>query len=350
LCDLSRLLLSRFAIPSFSSGGKLLRRQQMAEAAGERVLAQAAVGRGASAAMRSQRDTWIGLACGFVGCAIFAGSLPATRLAVRAFDPLLLTAGRAVVAGLLGLALLLWRRQSWPDLAIWLRLAVVAFGVVLGFPLFSAYAMHQVPASHGIVFVGLLPMMTAAFAVLRGGERPKPVFWLFAGLGAAIVIGYALIEARIEGHAVGLQAADIDMLIAVIVCGLGYAEGAVLARRLGSWQVICWALVLSLPVMAIVLIWRWQVSNLDLMTVWVSGPGPLLGFAYVCLFSMLIGFFFWYHGLKLGGTARVGQLQLIQSFIGLGLAALVLGEAIPLAAILAAGLVVGCIFGARRFA
>jgi drug/metabolite transporter (DMT)-like permease len=317
----------------------------LARSGGQSVTTPVTVGTAAA-----KRATWLGLVFGFVGCAIFAGSLPATRLAVAAFDPLLVTAARAVIAGLLSIVLLAASRQAWPERRIWARLAIVAFGVVLGFPLFSAYAMHQVPASHGIVFVGLLPMMTAAFAVLRGGERPKPAFWLFAGLGAAIVIGYALIEARIEGHAIGLQAADIDMLIAVIVCGLGYAEGAVLARQLGSWQVICWALILSLPVMAVLLAWRWQVSNLDLMTVWAAGPGPLLGFAYVCLFSMLIGFFFWYHGLKLGGTARVGQLQLIQSFIGLGLAALVLGETVPLAAIIAAVLVVGCIFGARRVA
>lgn len=302
---------------------------------------------------RNQADatarTWLGLVCGFVGCVIFAGSLPATRLAVAAFDPLLVTAARAVIAGLIGIALLLAGKQAWPDAPAWRQLIIVAAGVVIGFPLFSAYAMHLVPASHGIVFVGLLPMMTAVFAVLRGGERPKPAFWLFAGLGAATVILYALVQAKIEGHAIGLQPADIDMLIAVIVCGLGYAEGAVLARRLGSWQVICWALVVTLPIMMIILFWRWKVSNLDLTIVWAAGPGPLLGFAYVCLFSMLIGFFFWYHGLKLGGTARVGQLQLIQSFIGLGLAALILGESVPPAALIAAVLVVGCIFGARRF-
>lgn len=309
---------------------------------------QSAEPAGSAPAASARRQGSLGLLFGFVGCTIFAGSLPATRLAVAAFDPLLVTAARAVIAGLLSVVLLLASRQAWPEVRIWMRLVLVAFGVVLGFPLFSAYAMRQVPASHGIVFVGLLPMMTSAFAVLRGGERPKPAFWWFAGLGAAIVIGYALIEARIEGHAIRLQPADIDMLIAVIVCGLGYAEGAVLARQLGSWQVICWALILSLPVMIVLLAWRWQVSNLDLMTVWAAGPGPLLGFAYVCLFSMLIGFFFWYHGLKLGGTARVGQLQLIQGFIGLGLAALVLGETVPLAAIIAAVLVVGCIFGARR--
>ena len=296
------------------------------------------------------RQAWLGLAFGFVGCAIFAGSLPATRLAVVAFDPLLVTSGRAVIAGLLGLALLLLSQQRWPDLAAWGRLVIVALGVVLGFPLFSAYAMHLVPANHGIVFIGLLPLMTAAAAVLRGGERPKPAFWLFAGLGGVIVIGFALIEARHEGHDFSLQPADIDMLIAVAVCGLGYAEGAVLTRRLGSWQVICWALVLSLPVMVPVLCWRWQLSGLTVDSFRAAGAGPLLGFGYVTLFSMLIGFFFWYHGLKLGGTARVGQLQLIQGFIGLGLSALVLGEVVPLTALIAAALVVTCIAGARRFA
>ncbi|HVJ34166.1 MAG TPA: DMT family transporter [Terriglobia bacterium] len=301
-------------------------------------------------AAEARRQAWLGLLFGFAGCAIFAGSLPATRLAVAAFDPVLLTAARAVIAGLLGLGLLILRRQSWPPLTIWLRLAIVAFGVVLGFPLFSGYAMHLVPANHGAVFNALLPLMTAAAAMLRGGERPRPAFWLCAGLGGAIVIGFALFQARLDGHDFRLQPADLDMLIAVMICGLGYAEGAVLARRLGSWQVICWALVLSLPAMAAILAWRWSASGLDLAGLRAAGAGPLLGLGYVSLFSMFIGFFFWYHGLKLGGIARVGQLQLIQSFIGMGLAALVLGETVPWAAIVAAALVVLCIIGARRFA
>lgn len=319
------------------------------QAVATQVMAQ---GRGAASGsvQLSGKSVWAGLTFGFVGCVIFAGSLPATRLAVSAFDPLLVTAGRAVVAGILGLVLLILRRQPLPPPAIWLRLAVVAFGVVLGFPLFSAYAMHLVPSSHGIVFVGLLPLMTAAFAVKRGGERPKPAFWFFAGLGGAIVIAYALVEARLEGRDLRLQPADLDMLIAIVVCGLGYAEGAVLARRLGSWQVICWALVLSLPLMAILLGWRWRLSGLDIAHFLSAGTGPLLGFGYVSLFSMFIGFFFWYHGLKLGGIARVGQLQLVQSFIGLAFAAAILGEAVPVAAVVAAILVIGCIIAARRFA
>lgn len=296
------------------------------------------------------QDIWAGLAFGFVGCAIFAGSLPATRLAVSAFDPVLVTAGRAVIAGLLSAALLAWRRQAWPDLRLWGRLVIVAIGVVVGFPLFSAYAVQLVPATHGIVFVGLLPMMTAMAAVWRGGERPKPLFWLFAIAGGLIILGYALIQGWRDGHALRLQPADFDMLLAVALCGLGYAEGAVLARRLGSWQVICWALVLALPVMLPLFAWLWLETGESLAGLADAGAGPLLGFAYVCLFSMFIGFFFWYHGLKLGGIARVGQLQLIQGFLGFGLAALILGEAVPPAALIAVGLIVCCIFGARKFA
>jgi drug/metabolite transporter (DMT)-like permease len=299
---------------------------------------------------QSQQNIWLGLVFGFVGCAIFAGSLPATRLAVAQFDPLLLTAARAVIAGLLSVLALFWRKQAWPDRAAWRSLAIVAFGVVLGFPLFSAYAMHLVPANHGMVFIGLLPAMTAMAAVWRGGERPKPIFWVFAILGGAVVISFALLQAQVAGRGFRLQAADIDMLIAVAVCGLGYAEGAVLARRLGSWQVICWALLLAFPVMTVLLAWRWQQLDFTVGQVLNSGAGALAGLGYVSVFSMFIGFFFWYHGLKLGGIARVGQLQLIQSFLGLGFAHLVLGEAVPTSALIAAALVVACIFGARKAA
>ncbi|MDY0881322.1 DMT family transporter [Dongia soli] len=298
----------------------------------------------------NDQHIWAGLAFGFVGCAIFAGSLPATRLAVSAFDPVLVTAGRAAIAGLMSVGLLALRRQAWPGLRLWGQLVIVAIGVVVGFPLFSAYAVQLVPASHGIVFVGLLPLMTATAAVLRGGERPKPLFWLFAIGGGLIIMAYALIQGWRDGHDLRLQPADFDMLLAVLLCGLGYAEGAVLARRLGSWQVICWALVLSLPVMLPLFVWLWLETGESLAHVAEAGPGPLLGFAYVCLFSMFIGFFFWYHGLKLGGIARVGQLQLIQGFLGFGLAALILGETVPPSALIAVGLIVCCILGARKFA
>src|SRR6478735_10180077 len=123
-----------------------------------------------------------GLLNGFIGVLIFSGSLPATRLAVADFDPIFLTVARAAIAGLLGLALLLALRQKRPEPADLLPLAVVALCVVVGFPLLTALALQHVTSAHSIVFVGLLPLATAIFGVVRGGERPKPAFWLFSGL------------------------------------------------------------------------------------------------------------------------------------------------------------------------
>lgn len=276
---------------------------------------------------------------GFLGVLIFSGSLPATRVAVADFDPLFLTVARASIAGLLGVALLLILRQKRPERADLVPLAIVSLGVVVGFPLLTALALRHVTAAHSIVFVGLLPLATAIFAVVRGGERPRPLFWLFSCLGSLLVAGFALAQ--------GLQASpigDLLMLAAIVVCGLGYAEGARLSRRLGGWQVICWALALSLPAMA----------ALTLMTMPASwsavGGAAWLGLAYVSLFSMLIGFVFWYRGLALGGIAGVGQLQLLQPFFGLGLAALLLKEPVSSMMMAVTVGVVLCVAGSRRFA
>jgi drug/metabolite transporter (DMT)-like permease len=174
---------------------------------------------------------------GFLGVLIFSGSLPATRAAVMDFDPVFLTVARATIAALLGVALLLAAREKLPERGDIPSLIVVAIGVVVGYPLLTALALQHITSAHSIVFVGLLPLATAIFGVLRGGERPRPAFWLFSFLGSALVVGYAVGQ--------GLTASptgDMLMLAAIVVCGLGYAEGAKLSRKLGGWQVICWAL------------------------------------------------------------------------------------------------------------
>ncbi|MGI4985087.1 MAG: DMT family transporter [Janthinobacterium lividum] len=275
---------------------------------------------------------------GFLGMLIFSGSLPATRAAVAAFDPVFLTVARAAVAGLIGLALLLGFREKRPARGDLLSLALIAGGVVVGFPLLTALALRHVTAAHSLVFVALLPLSTAIFAVLRGGERPRPAFWIFSGLGGAIVSGYALLLG--QG---GSRLGDALMLAAIVVCGLGYAEGARLSRRLGGWQVICWALVLALPAM-LPLAFAARPGS------WAAiGASAWLGFAYVSIFSMLIGFIFWYRGLALGGIAAVGQLQLLQPFFGLALAAALLHEPVGSRIVGVAALVVLCVLGARRF-
>ena len=275
---------------------------------------------------------------GLIGVVIFSGSLPATRLAVMAFDPLFLTAARATIAALLAVTLLWLFKPQRPALAQMGSLIVVAAGVVLGFPLLTALALRHVTSAHSIVFLGLLPLATAIFAVLRGGERPRLAFWLFSLLGSALVVSFAVSQ--------GLSAApqgDLLMLLAIVVCGLGYAEGAKLSRTLGGWQVICWALLLALPVMA-TLTAVLMPSSLE--TISTSAWWCL---AYVSMFSMLIGFVFWYRGLAQGGIAAVGQLQLLQPFFGLALAAGLLHEQVSTGMVGVTVAVIACVVGARWF-
>lgn len=280
-----------------------------------------------------------GWGSGLLGVLIFSGSLPATRVAVGGFAPVFLTSARAVIAALLGVALLLALRQKRPVKSDVGSLVVVALGVVVGFPLLTALALQHVTAAHSVVFIGLLPLATATFGVLRGGERPKPAFWIFSIIGSLSVVSFAVSRGR-SGSLTG----DLLMVAAVVACGLGYAEGAVLSRRLGGWQVICWALVLAFPVMAII-------ALVTAPKTWSGIGAPAwLGLAYVSVFSMLIGFVFWYRGLALGGIAKVGQLQLLQPFFGLALAGLLLHEPVAMSMVAVTAVIVLCVAGAKRFA
>ena len=285
-------------------------------------------------AIASSARGWLN---GFIGVLIFSGSLPATRVAVLEFNPVFLTVARASIAGVLALCLLLLFREKRPARSQLLSLVVVAIGVVLGFPLLTALALQYVTSAHSIVFLGLLPLATAVFGVLRGGERPRPVFWFFSVLGSLLVVGFAVSQ--------GLSASprgDLLMLLAVLVCGLGYAEGAKLSRTLGGWQVISWSLVLSLPVMLVLTGLLAPASFTGISTpAWLS-------LAYVSLFSMLIGFVFWYRGLAQGGIAAVGQLQLLQPFFGLALAATLLHEHVSLGMLGVTVAVILCVAGARK--
>ena len=276
---------------------------------------------------------------GFMGMLIFSGSLPATRVAVMDFDPVFLTVARAAIAGIIGLLLLVLLKQKRPAGRETVSLMVVAAGVVVGFPLLTALALKHVTSAHSIVFIGLLPLATATFGVIRDGERPKPAFWFFSILGSVLVAGFATTRG-LSGSLTG----DLLMLAAVIVCGLGYAEGGRLSRTIGGWQVICWALVLSLPLMIVVTFIFMPPTFADI------GMPALISLGYVSLFSMLIGFVFWYRGLSQGGIAAVGQLQLLQPFFGLALAATLLHETVTWSMLAVTVAVILCVAGARRFA
>lgn len=276
---------------------------------------------------------------GLLGVIIFSASLPATRIAVGGFSPLFLTSARAVIAAVLGIGLLIVLKQSRPSRADLTSLVIVAIGVVVGFPLLTALALQHITSAHSVVFIGLLPFSTAIFGVLRGGERPKPMFWLFSCLGSLTVAAFALTQSA----ETSLQG-DLLMVAAIVLCGLGYAEGAVLSRRLGGWQVISWALVLSLPLTAVL-------AFSTLPETWTGiSVSAWAALGYVSVFSMLIGFVFWYRGLAIGGIASVGQLQLLQPFFGLMLAGLLLRETVEMSMIGVTVFVVLCVAGSKRFA
>ncbi|BCF89248.1 MULTISPECIES: DMT family transporter [Paraburkholderia] len=282
-----------------------------------------------------------GMLLGLIGVVIFSLTLPMTRIVVAEFSPLLNGLGRALAAAVPAAVLLAVRREklpTWPQLK---SLAVVSLGVIVAFPVFSAWAMKTVPASHGAVVNGLQPLCVAIYAAWLSHERPSKAFWASAVAGSAIVIAFAL-----QAGGGALQAGDLLMLVAVGIGALGYAEGARLARQIGGWQVICWALVVSAPFLLVPVAWLgWEQH--------VTHPGPValktwLAFGYVTVFSQFIGFFAWYAGLAMGGTARVGQVQLLQIFFTMAFSALFFGETVaPVTWIFAAAVIATVMLGRK---
>lgn len=266
-------------------------------------------------------------------------SLPATRVAVHDLDPWLVAFGRAAGAALPAWAYLRFTQATRPNRDQWRRLSIVALGVVVGFPLFSSLALITQTSAHGAVVVTVLPAMTAVFAVLRAGERPPPLFWAASTAGLLAVLGFLAASGAVHG---GLSRADLFLLAAVVLCGLGYAEGGVLARELGGARTICWALLLSLPVTVPV-----TVVAAAVRPPVASGHG-WAAFGYLTVVSMLLGFFAWYAGLARGGIARVGQIQLAQPVLTLIWSALLLGETVTPASIAVALLVIACVVLTQR--
>jgi drug/metabolite transporter (DMT)-like permease len=259
-----------------------------------------------------------------------------TRLAVEDLDATFVGLGRALVAAMLAGALLAIRREPLPERRDLPRFALVALGVIIGFPLFTTIALQHLTSAHSSVIVGLLPAATAVFAVLRAGERPSRAFWLAAAAGLVAVLVFAVTQG-----VNGLAAADLLVLAAVASAALGYAEGGALSRRYGGWQVICWALVFTAPFLVI----PTALSVPELADV---GTDAWLGFAYVSAISMFLGFFAWYHGLALGGVAKIGQTQLAQPVLTLAWSALLLGEHVSLSMVIAALAIVACVLATQR--
>ncbi|MCV6904481.1 MAG: DMT family transporter [Achromobacter xylosoxidans] len=285
----------------------------------------------------SAASSWEGYGYGLLGVVVFSLTLPMTRVAVAELPPLLVGLGRALLAAVPALALLWLTRSRRPDRREWPGVILAAIGIVVGWPLASSLAMQTVASSHGAVFNGLLPLSTAVFAAWRSGERPSPAFWGWAMVGAALVCAFALREG--QGS---LVMGDFWLLLAVLLGGMGYAEGARASRTLGGWRTICWALVISAPVLVVPVGWmaaqqaHWPGAEV----IWAS--------AYLAFGSMFLGFFAWYRGLAVGGIARVGQIQLLQPFLTVLAATLFFGESTDMVTFLFAAAVIVVIAGGRR--
>ncbi|MDX1709709.1 MAG: DMT family transporter [Rhodovibrionaceae bacterium] len=285
-----------------------------------------------------ERSEAAGLVLGFLGVACFSLTLPATIMALESFEPWLVAIGRATLAGIVAGGILLIARVPRPSRRDMATLVLAALGVVFGFPLFTSWAMQHVPAAHGGVVLGVLPLATAVAGALFGGERPSLGFWAAAVLGSAAVVAFSVMQGG--GR---VQPADLALVAAVISAAVGYALGGSLARRLGGWQTICWALVISMPALLPLTAWRLAVNPPQAPT-----AIALAGFLYVALGSQLFGFFAWYKGLGLGGVARVSQMQLLQPFLTILAGVLLLGEAFDAVTLIFAALVSGVVGVGRR--
>jgi drug/metabolite transporter (DMT)-like permease len=262
----------------------------------------------------------LGLLLAFVGVVLFGGTLPATRLAVQSLDPWFVTFARAAIAGTAALMLLLAFRSRLPPRNTWAALALVGLGSAIGFPLLTALAMQTVPAAHGGVVVGILPLATTLAGTLIAHERPSTGFWLTAVAGTALVVTYAWWH----GGGGRFAGGDVYLLLGIATGAIGNAYSGRLVLVMPGWEVISWALVFILPPSAAIALVLAPENPAALPA------GAWIALLYVAIVSQWLAFFPWNLGFRLAGIARVAQVQLLQTFVTLGLAALVNGEAIDL--------------------
>ena len=289
------------------------------------------------------RGMWLGL----VGVAIFAVTLPMTRLATGTADapqlsPWFVTFGRAALAGALSLAFLLVTQSPRPTPAQRKPLALALLGNALGYPLLLGFALRHVTSGHAAVITALLPLATAAIAALVLHQRARPGFWVCAGLGSVLVVAFSLFRAASQGHGFGLEWADTLLVGAVLAASMGYVYGAQVTPSLGAERVICWVCVMALPLTVPGALLTWP-DHAVRTSSW-------LALGYVGVFSMWAGFFAWYRGLALGGALKVSQTQLVQPFFSILAAVPLLGEPLETVTLGFALAVVATVFAGKRFA
>ena len=266
----------------------------------------------------------LGYGLGLMAVMAFGLTLPITKYLTPYLSVWDIGFGRSLLAAVVATGILFVLRQPWPTPGQWVRLAVVASGIAFGFPVLTAVGMETVPSSHGGVILGGLPLATALCGCFLSRERPSWLFWLVALTGFLTIAIYSMISAGGTTD-LALYRGDLALRGAVLFAGLGYAQGGLLARELGGWQVICWTLVVSLPLLIpLTLIYGdWSSFQAMPLSAWAA-------FCFLALINSLVGFFFWYRALAIGGVAKISQIQLLQTFFTFGFAALWLGETITL--------------------
>ncbi|MBM7608928.1 drug/metabolite transporter (DMT)-like permease [Lysinibacillus composti] len=273
-----------------------------------------------------------GMLLGLIGIICFSLTLPATSIAVPYFGATIVGLGRTVIAAIIVSIIFIVKKESLPNKRQIKSLCIVALGVVLGFPLLTTFAMESLPVSHGAIELALLPLATAGFAMIRGGERPSKRYWIASIIGAITVLVYAAFLGLGQ-----LQKGDIALLIAILILGLSYAEGGKLSKELGSWQVIAWAIVIGTPFFMIPV-------GLSLSADMLQAPiEAWISLFYLAVVSQFLGYVAWYGGMSLGGIARVGQIQYLQPFLMIGFSVIFLGETITWLTIVLAIIVVICV-------
>ena len=293
---------------------------------------------------REARGLWLG----FIGVVLFSATLPMTKLATGPFDapqlsPVFVTFGRAALAGVLSIFYLAFSRSPIPKKGQWGALFFTGLCVIIGFPLFMAMGLRHVESVHASVIMGILPLATAAIGSLWLGQRPSVGFWACAVAGSALVMVFVVLRASpasSQEAGMGANWADLLLLLAVLSASCGYVSGAQLTPSLGAERVICWVLVISLPLTVPMMLINWPPLPVR--------PSAWLGFGYVTLFSMWIGFFAWYRGLALGGTVRVSQVQLVQPFLSMLFSVPLLGESLDVVTVGFALAVIATVFIGKR--
>ena len=291
------------------------------------------------------KDETLGMWLGVLGVAFFAVTLPMTRLATGTqaapqLSPWFVTLGRAALAGVLSVVFLLATRSPRPQRVHWKPLGMAVLGNAIGYPLLLAYALRVVSASHAAVITALLPLVTAACAAWVLHQRARLGFWLCAIAGSALVVAFSLLRAGSHGSGFGFEWADVLLVGAVVAASLGYIYGAQVTPALGAERVICWVCVMALPVTlpGTLLLWPEQPVA---ASAWV-------GFVYVGVFSMWMGFFAWYRGLAMGGALRVSQTQLLQPFLSILAAVPLLGEPLDVVTLGFAAAVVATVVAGKK--